>query len=226
MTHPEPTVFLHIPKCAGTSIAAAITEALGEGQCYEYGKTAPYKAYEASAFTLDKYKFIAGHLTISQIELIRGPKKIFTVVRDPVERVLSWYEFIRRNKRTTLYPWTENGDIHSFIERCCEAHRGAAVSRPMAANASELFDGMCRRLHPSATTEAALGMIEKHKILVLQQPKLDIELPRIFDWLKLPHQQLPKLNVAPSKTAYPRSVTERIRELNEEDCRLHELLLG
>ncbi|MEE2923014.1 MAG: sulfotransferase family 2 domain-containing protein [Pseudomonadota bacterium] len=226
MSQNVPIVFLHIPKCAGTSIAAAITEALGADKCYEYGKTEPYKRFESSAFSLDKNRFIAGHLTISQIELIRGPKKIFTVVRDPVERVLSWYEFLRRNKRTTLHPWTEVGDVHTFLERCCEARRGASIPRPMEVNSSELFDGMCRRLHPSATTEAALGMIQKHNILVLQQSKLDTQMQKIVDGLDLPDLRLPRLNVAPSKKKYPRSVTERIRELNREDLRLFEALQG
>tara|TARA_R110000787_G_scaffold284875_1_gene399181 strand:+ start:3477 stop:4157 length:681 start_codon:yes stop_codon:yes gene_type:complete len=225
MSQSDPVVFLHVPKCAGTSIAAAISQALGESNCYEYGKTAPYKAFESSAYGLDKYKFIAGHLTISQIELIRGSKKIFTVVRDPIDRVLSWYEFVRRNKRTTLYPWTEKGDVHSFIERCCEVRRGAVVSRPMEVNSTELFNGMCSRLHPAATAEAALGMIEKHNILVLQQSKIDSDVKQIQTWLDLPELQLPRLNVAPAKRPYPKSVVERIRELNAEDILLYEKLL-
>ena len=217
-------ILLHIPKCAGTSVAAAISDHFGRENCYFYGKNEPYKKYEKSAHGLGKYKFVKGHLTLDQINLINGPKKIFTMMREPVDRVLSWYEFIQRNKGTTLHPFAAEGEPHAFIQKCLDAQHDPETRRPIRKNILELSDGMSHRLDSSATAEQAFEAIKRHDIKVINQGNLDSEIDALWDWLDLPHLPLPQLNTAPEKKSYPASVTERLKELNVQDMKLFETL--
>tara|TARA_R110002051_G_scaffold144998_1_gene217915 strand:+ start:969 stop:1661 length:693 start_codon:yes stop_codon:yes gene_type:complete len=217
-------ILLHIPKCAGTSVAAAVAEHFGPENCYFYGKNEPYKRYDKSAPELGKFKFVKGHLTLDQINMIKGPKKIFTIMREPVDRVLSWYEFIVRHERTTLHPFAAKGDPHAFIQKCLDARNDPAARPPILKNIVELTNGMAHRLSSSATAERALEVLDHHDIKVINQGNLGSEIDALWDWLDLPHLPLPQLNTAPEKKSYPASVTERIKELNEQDMQLFETL--
>lgn len=214
-----PITFLHMPKTAGTSIIASMQERFGEDGCYVHGQTAPWSKFDTLAPSLAKYSAIAGHLTIEQLDRVPGDKRIFTVIRPPVDRILSWYEFLLRARRATLHPWTKDGDIHTFIERCCENRRGGTRMHP---NAHEMFNGMCRRLHPDGTAEAALEVIHDRRILVLDQVRLADDLPKLGEWIDLP--ALPRLNVTAEKPVYMPSVLARISELNTEDEKLYAAL--
>ena len=214
-----------MPKTAGTSIIAAMQEQFGE-RAYVYGQTEPYRDFEKSAPGMDGRRFIAGHLTMEQIDLIPGDKRIFTVVRPPVDRILSWYDFLCRASRATLYGWTREGDIHTFIERCCEVRRdvlaGKPVPPPLRANSIEMFNNMCRRLHPDATAESALRVIRERGIRTLDQSRLADDLPILSDWMDVP--DLPRLNVTAERKDYPESARLRIAELNTEDANLYAAL--
>lgn len=217
-------VFLHIPKCAGTSISAAIAEHFGRENCYYYGKNEPYKRYEQSAPNLGQFQFVKGHLTLDQVNLIRGPKKIFTLMREPVERVLSWFEFMARQQRTTLHPFASSGDAHTFIQKCLDAQADPDSPRSIKKNVVELSNGMCQRLTGSENADLAVQAIKDRSIKVLDQGKLDTEASELWGWLGLPELAIPQLNTAPRKKEYPKSVIERIRELNTEDAKLYEAL--
>lgn len=226
MSHQTSIVFLHIPKCAGTSVADAIREHVGAENSYFYGKNEPYKQYEKSAPDLGRYRFIKGHLTLQQINLIRGPKKIFTLMREPVGRVLSWYEFMARHKLTTLHPFAARGGPHAFIQKCLDAASDPNATTPIKTNAMELRDGMTQRFTPTRKAEQAIEAIRESNIKVINQGNLDAEIDELWDWLELPKLTVPKLNTAPKKKPYPTSVVERVRELNQEDEKLFNRLFS
>ena len=44
---------------------------------------------------LSRYRFFSGHFSLESCDLIPGPKRIFTMLRHPVDRLVSFYNFSR-----------------------------------------------------------------------------------------------------------------------------------
>jgi len=86
-------IFLHIPKTAGQSVHAALVKA--------YGKDAVcparvnHQLRNLSIRELNSYKVFSGHLDWSMLDCITGPKYVFTILREPMDRILSFYFYLR-----------------------------------------------------------------------------------------------------------------------------------
>lgn len=86
-------IFLHIPKTAGQSVHAALVNAFGnEAVC-------PARVNDQlrrmSITELNRYQVFSGHFDWSLLDCIKGPKYVFTILRDPIDRILSFYFFLR-----------------------------------------------------------------------------------------------------------------------------------
>lgn len=86
-------IFLHIPKTAGQSVHSALTESFGaDAIC-------PARVNEQlvklSIQEINRYQVFSGHFDWSLLDCIKGPKYVFTVLRNPLERILSFYFYLR-----------------------------------------------------------------------------------------------------------------------------------
>lgn len=92
-------VFLHIPKTAGTSFVDAIKKAIGADRVspsFNAGVMSQDQAEE-----LDHFDVIAGHISINDINRYFSDRNIITVIREPIERCISWYYYARSLARNT-----------------------------------------------------------------------------------------------------------------------------
>lgn len=88
-------VFLHIPKTAGTSVHEMLKQHFDEKQiCPErFRGLAKYSIDE-----LKKFDLFSGHFIMPHVDKIPGEKFVFTILREPAERILSLYYFWRRHE--------------------------------------------------------------------------------------------------------------------------------
>ena len=85
-------IFLHIPKTAGQSVHSALVNAFGaEAVCPARVND---QLHKMSISELNRYQVFSGHLDWSLLDCIKGPKYVFTILREPVERILSFYFFL------------------------------------------------------------------------------------------------------------------------------------
>jgi len=104
-------IFLHIPKTAGQSVHAALVNAFGEEA------VCPARINDQlrrmSIAELNRYQVFSGHFDWSLLDCIKGPKYVFTVLREPMDRILSFYFYLR-----------DEGEKLSVEQRAAPANQG------------------------------------------------------------------------------------------------------
>jgi hypothetical protein len=86
------TVFLHIPKTAGQTIHSELSRIVGED------KTSPVRVHTQAAEGVGQYPpgydLYSGHLDWDALETLPEDRFVFTVLRDPCERIASFYFYL------------------------------------------------------------------------------------------------------------------------------------
>ena len=86
-------IFLHIPKTAGQSIHTALVNSFGQDAVCP--ARVNDQLYPLSIAELNRYQVFSGHLDWSLLDCVKGPRYIFTVLREPRDRILSFYFYLR-----------------------------------------------------------------------------------------------------------------------------------
>ncbi len=89
-----PIVFLHIPKTAGQTIHNALVQVVGETQ------VSPIRVHTQVPGDAPQmppgYSLYSGHLDWSELETLPESRFVFSVLRDPCERIASFYFFLMK----------------------------------------------------------------------------------------------------------------------------------
>src|SRR5437763_13062723 len=97
MLAPANIFFLHIPNAAGQSVHEFLKKIVGPGAVAPARVNDPL--YGLSAPEIGRYRLMSGHLDWALLDCVREPKFVFTILRNPVERILSFYFFLRAEAR-------------------------------------------------------------------------------------------------------------------------------
>jgi Sulfotransferase family len=102
-------VFMHIPKCAGTSFWKSLSAVYGSS-CIRHEFFDP-----VTPGSLEPYRAICGHFSLHDplYDAFKGPFVHWTILRRPVERVVSNYLYIRRR---TDHPQHDEANKRSLKE--------------------------------------------------------------------------------------------------------------
>jgi len=107
-----PALFMHIQKTAGTSIVEIAKQHYGDKNIVSHGDYLGRKPEDLS----DKL-FISGHFGYEYAEPLLSSRYSFTFLRDPVERVLSFYYFCRTKEPNehSIYRIAQSSGLESFL---------------------------------------------------------------------------------------------------------------
>ena len=109
--------FFHIPKTAGGTITNILNELVHPDEIYNFRAKPSYSYYidEFENYKLKK-SLIIGHYSYKIVEEFPEEIEIFTVIREPIQRILSLYEYAKRTKNHYLYKIIN--DNNYTIEDC------------------------------------------------------------------------------------------------------------
>ena len=85
--------FLHLHKTAGTSVRSFLERFFRPEEICPAGFRHQFRALGREE--LASYRMFAGHLDWEDLDQVGGPSFTFTVLREPRERLLSYYFFVR-----------------------------------------------------------------------------------------------------------------------------------
>ena len=101
-------IFLHLPKAAGSTLNRVIAQQYAPAEIYKTGgKALPIIGTDLAANPC--VRLIAGHIGFGVHTLLARPCTYITVLRDPVERMLSHYHFARKLVTHPLHAEIANG---------------------------------------------------------------------------------------------------------------------
>ena len=119
----EAIIFLHVPKTAGTTLNRLIEWEYDLFEMYSvdpvFFRWSAAHLRTLSKGRLNKIRVVKGHMLFGLHEILPQPAIYITVLRDPIERVLSAFYFIRSYKLHPLY-WKfkrENWTLEDFVTR-------------------------------------------------------------------------------------------------------------
>ena len=109
--------FSHIPKTAGMTFRTIVEDHFPEAETCPATLKAQIKTIEPSEF--QKYRLFRGHLGHNDIASFVPGKRLVnvTVMREPVARVISHYEYIRRMPSDPFYEAVKDMTLEEFAHK-------------------------------------------------------------------------------------------------------------
>ena len=136
------TIFLHLPKTGGTTLRTALEK------CFEPSLRCPERhdgLHRHPAGELARWRFFSGHFSLHSCGFIPGPKHVVTMLRHPVDRLVSLYNFLRAHTNefihqmgTRLPVLARQHDIRDFFS-AKEVRRHPSINNAMVRALASTF---------------------------------------------------------------------------------------
>lgn len=108
-------VYLHIPKCAGSTMMSLLRTNYGDG-FHRVGNGGGWrKFHKRPAGQRERITCLTGHMPWGvQIDTVRSPYQTATMLRHPVDRVVSLYWFVRRFPKHKWHSFARQKGLIAF----------------------------------------------------------------------------------------------------------------
>jgi len=151
----ELIVFVHVPKTAGMTLRALFRRMYGSEAVYtarnpEGGLADPEPLVQMPESELSRYRAVVGHLQFGIHELIDRPVRYVTFLREPIDRTLSDYYYLRRThsasasvRRYEMAEYLRRGELANLQTRLIGgtlAERAKPADEADLARAKERID--------------------------------------------------------------------------------------
>lgn len=143
MRQSKPILFLHIPKSAGTSVTEVLVRNFNTAESIRLSQRNNFESDLASA--VRKYKFVSGHIPFSVVQRHLDETYCFTILRNPISRVISLYEFWRSFDPADFEGLEESASVMHAKKLSLEEF--VACRHPLVRE--EASNGMCKMLSSS-----------------------------------------------------------------------------
>jgi hypothetical protein len=105
--YPRRVLFDHLPKCGGTTVTRYLYEQYPAHEIFQIDGRQPLKSVETflakTPTERAKYRLIAGHLAHELLDALPTDLVSITILRNPVDRVISHYFYVLQDKGHYLH---------------------------------------------------------------------------------------------------------------------------
>ena len=178
----RPFFFLHIPKTAGTTLNTILDDNLPKDRILSLYTESQHRALADICYDdLALYKLVRGHVFITDFtEILDGPVpfRVFTFLRDPVQRVISEFHFLKRWPKSHLYDYLNRNDV-SLLEYVTSDEkvlrnrgRNNMVNSLSGVRGADLDEGLDLAWHHLKDRFAFFGILERFDESLLMLKRL------------------------------------------------------
>jgi hypothetical protein len=220
----EALIFLHLPKCAGTTLNRIIEWEYDPMRVFSIDPVLFLWSYKKlnrwPADRLAKMQVFKGHMPLGIHRRLPQPSTYITFLRDPVERVISAYYFARNYSLHPKHHWISKLSLEEYV-RVSPNHNVQCKyisGRPFV---GDHHAGDC----DEATLQAAKENLSRYFALVGLTERFEEGLAILKIMFGWEIAKYAKFNVTKSrlkKNSLPASTVELIAERNKYDCALYE----
>lgn len=212
----EKLIFLHIPKTAGTSLRSVIAQAYPGEECLLLYSQFEPEVFAAIQHALPKAKVLYGHVCFGVHQTLGIAGRYVTFLRDPIERVISFYSHNAREPGMTWYANIQNGlSLQEMVERELTIETNNHITRILAGYApSQMLDD-------EAVLAQAIANLERHFCFVGLSEHLEVgvqTLKTAFEWQM---DEIPRLNINPHPVTIDAATFATLEKYNRLDVLLY-----
>jgi len=218
MATPWQAIFIHIPKTAGTTLVKLLERNYPPAHRQHFYTKQAIEKELPKARQKPQLKMLYGHLFLDEAIFSPDDLYVFTMIRHPVDRVISNYLHLKRSKNPRHQEWMKG--ITEF---------------PQFLEFKQAFNNQCRRIagakdmeyfkaHPQEALEQALLNLTRFGLVGITE-EFDKSLKLLALDLGWSHLRQAKANVAPEKiehTSLAQKYRPAIEACNQLDLKLYQ----
>jgi hypothetical protein len=106
---------MHIPKTGGLTLRRILDLQYSKQERYRFPKKNPNQIYELTKDKLNSINCLYGHFKFGIHPPLTKPFTYITLLRDPIERVISTYYFILQNPKNRMYNTVKKMTFEEFV---------------------------------------------------------------------------------------------------------------
>jgi hypothetical protein len=211
-------LFLHLPKTGGISLYNAIKESVGAYKSLRFidGSHENREHYlSMTELEMSQTSLISGHFPLPFFQKkISSDYKIITIVREPIDRELSAYYYMKG--------WSGH-PRHKFISNLSLDDYVTLLEKDVTAQNLQ-----CLLISGTPEFDSAVASIEKNKVLIIPYEKLNQSKKKIETYLSINLQDIEVLNKTKFRLAKDEispDLLERLRKITMNDEKLYRYAL-
>ncbi|MEQ8767263.1 MAG: sulfotransferase family 2 domain-containing protein [Planctomycetota bacterium] len=226
----EPVLFLHMPRTAGTTLRSLTQRQYEPNQVFslytELTSDRIERIHECPPAWLEQVSLVLGHFRFGLHERLPGQPVYFTMLRDPVDRVISDYHYILSNpdhayhhlvkgRGLSLEDFVRSEDFHFTHNGQARGLAGLGAVRDRSQLPSD---------ERAAIWQTAMSNLEEHFVFLGLTEEFDKSILIFQDRLgwKTPYYEVKNVNTSrPRRDPVPESVRSLIAEANAIDIELY-----
>jgi hypothetical protein len=224
--YPRPLIYIHLPKAGGTTLISALITRYRAGRGFRFtGLPQETEAFKALPERVRaQYDVLHGHVHFGIHKWLPDPATYATMLRDPVERIISYYYFVKTSPEHYLHEemrvrgWT----LEEFITQGTNWETDNDQVRWLNEPEHQEVRFGCV---PRSMLEAAKWNLE-HAFTVfgiVERFEESLECFRAgLGWPDLTCQRIRNVNTERPRAKLPRRTLEAIRRANRWDVELYE----
>ncbi|MCC6661308.1 MAG: sulfotransferase family 2 domain-containing protein [Phycisphaerales bacterium] len=224
--YPRTLIFLHLPKAAGTTLQDIVVRQYPGAQGYRF-TGAPQRLDDFKAMPEPAragFDFLSGHVHFGIHRWVPGPSTYMTMLRDPVDRIISHYYFVLEHPEHYLHKIVKGGrlSLHEYIARRTSIELDNDQTRYfLLREHNEIPFGSIS----DAMLSEAKGVLDAYFPAIGLAERFDdslVYLQCLFGWLDVSYERRNVTRDRPKVAEVPPATIDLIRETNRFDVGLYE----